>query len=172
MNKKADIWVSAVLYIALGVIVITLILAAGVPLINKMRDKNTLSQTKLVMAAINDNIKLVSNEGPGSRRVLSPLNIDTGELTIDPNDIYWTMLTKNKLMEPGINFTEGSLIIHLEPTNIEDEYKLYIEMDYSNNLDIELKSTQGNPFTGTYSMAIEHTGEYPNNLPKISIDMS
>ena len=40
MNKKGDIWVSAILYFGLGIIVIAILLAAGLPVINKLKDKN------------------------------------------------------------------------------------------------------------------------------------
>lgn len=171
MNKKADIWVSAVLYIALGVIVITLILAAGVPLINKMRDRNTLTQTKLLMGAIDENIKIVMNEGPGSKRVLSPLNINSGEINVNEENITWSLTTKNKLMEPGISFDEGSLIIHMDETDIVDEYKLNIEMDYKNKVTLNL-TTKNNPLSGNYKMVIEHRGTYSKGVPDIAIEMA
>ncbi len=74
INKKGDVWVSAVLYIALGMVIITIVLAAGLPLVTKMKDKNTVAQTKRVMLSIDDNLKEVATEGPGSRRVI-PLEI-------------------------------------------------------------------------------------------------
>ena len=58
-NKKGDVWVSAVLYIALGMVLITLILSAGLPLIEKMRDKNTIVQTKNLLFNINANIETI-----------------------------------------------------------------------------------------------------------------
>ena len=53
---------------ALGVIVLTIILAAGVPMIQKMKDKNSFSQAKTVFFTLNQNINDVINEGPASRR--------------------------------------------------------------------------------------------------------
>ena len=79
---KGQIWISAVLYSALGIIIITIILSAGLPLINKIRDRNLVTQTKDIMRTLDDNIKKVANEGPGSKRFLSPLIIDGGELVI------------------------------------------------------------------------------------------
>ncbi|MBU4502978.1 MAG: hypothetical protein KKA79_10370, partial [Nanoarchaeota archaeon] len=108
MKKKGQIWVSAVLYIALGMIVITLILSAGVPLINKMRDRNTITQTKTVMFDLDNNIKAVVNEAKGSTRFLSPVDINSGQLFIDQagsNTTEWVMRTSNRMIEPETDFT-------------------------------------------------------------------
>ena len=84
MEKKGDIWVSAVLYIALGMVVITIILSAGMPLINKMKDKNTIVQTKDLFFNLNANIETVANEGLGSKRFISTFLISSGDMKIDP----------------------------------------------------------------------------------------
>ena len=71
MNKKGDVWISAILYFGIGIVVITIILAAGLPVINRLRDKNVIIQTKQVMHTIDDNIREVIREGPGSQRVVT-----------------------------------------------------------------------------------------------------
>lgn len=160
--KQAQIWISAVLYIALGVILITIILAAGLPLIEKMKDRNTFMQTKTLMYSIDDNIKQVAKEGPGSKRYLT-IDIDQGELYINLNNnnkITWIKETKSKLMEPNIQFQEGSLNILLEPTETEEEYKLNLELDYNNLFSISLDSQYNNPLKGKYGLSIQHSGTY------------
>ena len=100
--KKGDVWIATVIYIAIGVIILTLIVASGVPLINDMRDRNTFVQTKEVMHSIDEAINQVVSEGPGSRRALNPVIIKKGELTIMTgveNQIYWQMQTKAKIQE-------------------------------------------------------------------------
>ena len=172
MLKRGDIWVSAVLYIALGMIVITIILGAGLPLINKMRDRNTVLQTKTVMYSIDDNIKEVASEGPGSKRFLSPINIEGGNLNINETEITWSMKTGNKLMEPNIEFEEGALILSLDETSISKEYMANIKLRYDNIAILNLESEYGNPFSGTYSLLIEHSGSYVNDMPNITIKVS
>jgi|SRR3989338_1030545 len=169
--KKGDIWISAVLYIALGIIIITIILSAVVPLIEKLRDRNTFIQTKELLYAIDDNIKTVSTEGTGSKRFLSPLNIDKGELIIDENtnEIIWQLKTKYKAMESNIDFNEGSLILASKETNVKDEYLLSIKLKYENIAILNLESEYDNSLTGTYTMLIEHTGAYSNDIPVIKL---
>ena len=83
-SKKADVWVSAVLYFGLGIIVISLLLAAGLPAINKLRDKNVIIQTKEVFQVLDKNIRDVVRGGPGSQRVVS-VDIKKGDFKIDGN---------------------------------------------------------------------------------------
>ncbi len=174
---KGQLWISAVLYMALGVVLISLILAAGLPLINKMRDRNTILQTKEMLIQMDENIRAVISEGPGSKRFLSPLEVGKGELYFDKdntNNITWTIRTNNKIMEPNIMFKEGFIEFFLEESLIEDEYLIYLNLAYDEIADIQLDpdNPYGNPFTGTYSLTIERTGDYTGNLPIIKLTLS
>ncbi len=173
MKKKGDIWVSAVLYIALGMVIMTLVLAAGLPVIKKMRDKNTVMQTKRMLLSIDENIRTIATEGPGSRRLIAPLEIESGKLKANTNDesLEWDLTTKNKLMEPGIEFKEGSLTLKLNETMIEDEYEMRIMMNYTNtaNLTIASGSPTG-PYQGRFSLIVTHTGNFDDKgMPEISL---
>ena len=172
-KTKGEIWISAILYTALGIIIITIILGAGLPLINKIRDRNLVTQTKDLMHTLDNNIRKVANEGPGSKRFISPLVIDGGELIIDDvNDrLIWSLQTKNKLAEPNIIFDEGSLNLFLNETNVEDEYLVNLELNYEKMIDLKLSSEFQNPFMGEYSMSIEHDGTYTDSKPIIVISV-
>lgn len=192
-HKKGDVWISAVLYMALGVIVLTIVLAAGVPMIQKMKDKNSFSQAKTVFYTVNENMKNVINEGPGSRRFMSPFEIKTGEFDIDTTNsqIIWKMKTKAKMMEPSYFFTdkpeddpdcegssgkvpcfrEGDLYLFASETNIVDEYEAYLKLSYNGIAHLQLDSPFTGPFAGSYSFTIEHTGTYDaaDQLPNIKL---
>lgn len=179
MKKKGFVWVSAVLYIALGVVAISLVLSAGLPLINKMKDRNTVIQTKDLMHTIDKNIWQVRSEGIGSKRFLQPIIIKGGKLMIfsnekggeNKNKIIWEMNTKVKMMEAcdpnkGADATctqsEGNLKMYSYLTKVEDEYKIVLELDYTNNIDISLPEggeyTSGSGLIGNYGLAIENSG--------------
>ncbi|MDP2907386.1 MAG: hypothetical protein Q8O03_05590 [Nanoarchaeota archaeon] len=163
INKKGDVWVSAVLYIALGMVLITLILSAGLPLIEKMRDKNTIIQTKRLLFNLNANIETVANEGLGSRRYLSPFEISSGSLEIDSvkNLLVWKMTTKNVMMQPNPmntlpvaleTFKEGALNMWMVETSVEGEYDIYIELNYPS---FAITTNTLTPLVGKYSLSVE-----------------
>ncbi|HII15520.1 MAG TPA: hypothetical protein HA362_04375 [Nanoarchaeota archaeon] len=181
-TNKGQIWISAVLYMALGVIVLTIVLAAGVPMIEKMKDKNSFAQAKTVFFTLDDNIKNVINEGPGSRRYIAPFEVKAGEFKVDEENgfLVWSLKTKAKLMEPSYDFTqtalvdppriplfqEGALYLFAQDTNIVDEYVVNLLLDYSTMANIIVDSPFTGPFSGTYSLTIEHSGTYnPPDAP-------
>ena len=186
MKRKGQIWISAVLYMALGVIVLTIILAAGVPMIQKMKDKNVFAQTKSLFFTLDQNIKDVSTEGPGSKRYLSPFDVKAGSLDVDSEKdwVTWQLRTKAKLMEPSYDFKEnptgvpefreGSLFMYAQDTNIVDEYFLNLKLDYTGTADIHLQSQFEGPYTGSYSVAIRHNGTYnpDTQLPIVIVEFT
>lgn len=177
MNRKGFVWVSAVLYIALGIVAISLVLSAGLPLINKMRDRNTILQTKDVMNAIDKNIWQVRSEGVGSRRFLEPVIIKGGKLMIygdtsstNQNKIIWEMKTQAKIMEAcpyneatesWCKQSEGNLLMIGQETKIKDEYLITLELDYNGNMKIVLGEgyTAGSALVGKYGISIENIAE-------------
>ena len=85
---KGQVWISAVLYIAIGIVAISLILSAGLPLIYKMRDRNTVMQTKDLLHTFDSSIRQVASEGLGSQRVLDPVIIKGGKLSVEKDSIF------------------------------------------------------------------------------------
>ncbi|MFH0752745.1 MAG: hypothetical protein V1914_04080 [archaeon] len=173
MKKKGDIWISAVLYLGLGVLALTLILTAGMPLVNKLQDKNVIAQTKTLIFTFDENVRGVTNEGPGSKRFLSPFEVSRGDFYVENNRVRWTMKTPVKLMEQDITIREGSLILAENETIIVDEYLMNIYADYDNIAVLNLVSEYDNPFQGTFSVAIKNTGTFDpvSDLPIVDIEI-
>ena len=161
-QKKGAIWVSAVLYLTLGIIAITLILGAALPLVEKMKDRNAVIQTKQVLFTLDETIKTVANEGPGSQRELSPFIINAGELTIDHanNLIVWSMLTDALVQEENIVIQEGVIETELKTTNVDQRYRMELRLDYSSSVNVNLTSSFNNPFVGDYTAIIKHSGKF------------
>ena len=173
--KKADIWVSAVLYIALGMILITLILGAGVPLIKKIGDRNVVAQTRQMLLVLDSNIRAVSQEGPGAKRFLSPVEIQKGGLFIYPTDqaIHWNMTTTADIFEPGVEFQEGPLTTLLQRTPTKGEFILGLTLDYTNTVNLTLESVYASPLQGRYSITLLHTGAYTaQGVPVVSLSVT
>jgi hypothetical protein len=184
--KNGQIWISAVLYIALGIVAITIILSAGVPVIEKIKDKNTIIQTKEILFAVDNLIREVRDEGPGSRRVIQPLVIKDGSLFIKQNQnmIIWELKTSSVFVEPcGKNkdeclskelvIKEGPMEIYQLTTIVEDEYIVKLELNYDSigNLVLESETGKGSALIGRYTMTVENKGiSEGKNLPDIGIN--
>ena len=169
--KRGFVWVSAVLYIALGVIAISLVLSATLPIIDKLKDKNVYTESKELLYVLDKNIREVQNEGPGSQRILSPFIVRQGDFYIDEGNwdyINWSFKTKALILEPGANKTEGNTYIKSSETNIEGENLIELSINYD-YIDLNLTSGFRNPFLGTYSIIIQNTGHIKNGKNVINI---
>ncbi len=158
--KKGQTWISAVLYIALGTIVMTIILTAGMPVINKLKDKNIVVQTKEVMYGIDGAIRTVLSEGPGSQRTIH-VDVGRGDFIIDGvnEHINWSMRTKALLTAPGIVIQEGNLNILTKETTVEGQYIIMLSIDYSDNSDIKIEEEDTTKMIkGRYSLVINNRG--------------
>ncbi len=163
--KKGDIWISAVLYMALGIIILTLILAAGIPVVNKIKDRNTILQTKELMFDLDNVIRDVVNQGPGAQKSIK-LEIGRGKFSIQNNTINWELESKALIAEPGIKINEGNLIMMTESTNVKDQYNTKLMLNYTNSVDINLVGLS-NVFSGNYNLLILNIGG--TNLPTVEI---
>ena len=155
MNKKGDIWISAALYTALGVIMVTLILSVGMPFVNKLKERNTVLQTKNVMYEMDGVIRAVYNEGFGSRRPLF-VEIGEGDFLIDEVNerISWKVVSDEKLgIEPDLQnpIEEGNLKIKSKRLGQGYEIELYLDYQGEINIKSGLKL-----LSGKYNLRIEH----------------
>lgn len=173
-ERKGQIWISAVLFISLGIIVISLVLAAAIPMVNRISDKNTVVRTKEILLKIDDAIKTVVNEGPGSQRQLDPLIIDRGELHItnDTYNVRWVMETGADLMEPNLEIVEGNIKQRLNLTIVEEIYEINLWVE-STRFNISLVTPFTSPFKGEYVITIKHTGDFtPEDNPIIELKVT
>src|SRR3989344_4282143 len=155
-SKKGDLWISAALYTALGVILVTLILSVGMPFVNKLKERNTVLQTKNVLYEFDAAIREVFGEGFGSRR---PLFVDIGEGDFTINDvtdrIEWSFISEEKLgIEPGVEIKEGNLKIFSE--QLGQGYRIKLYLDYKDNINIELGNVNLKILSGKYNLVFEH----------------
>src|SRR3989339_387670 len=108
--QKAQIWLSAISYVLITVVIIVLLLNTGIPLLEKIKDKSIYSKTKDMFLNIDQQIKDVQSEGAGAQRII-PIEIKKGEMSIQDNQIKWSMESKAKIIEPRTKVIVGDLII-------------------------------------------------------------
>lgn len=180
-SKEGSIWVSAVLYFGLGLIVLTIILTAATPVINRLRDKNIVIQTKEVFQVLDSNIREVAREGPGAQRPLT-IDIRKGEFSVDegvvpggPNihpRILWNYDTKAVLAEPCFlpgqadpeaaggtcgGITEGNLLIVVKPGTESGSWDTSLSVNYRNNIYLKYEAPV-NILTGASPLVIRNVG--------------
>jgi hypothetical protein len=109
-GKRSQVWVSAVLYIMITVVAVVIILEAGNPIVNGLKDKTSFSKTKDAMQVLDQYIIDVSEQGPGSQRVV-PLEISSGTVYIKNDSLRWQIETTSKLMEPRTRLDLGNLAV-------------------------------------------------------------
>ncbi len=176
MQKKGDVWISAVLYFGIGIVMITILLTAGLPVINKLRDKNIIIQTKQVMHTLDDNIREVIKEGPGSQRVVT-VNIKKGIINIDQddnNEIRWIFQGANiPISEPAergadpadiIEVAEGKIFITTQDGAEGKKYDVNIILKYE-ELDVDI--TRGGDvgdIVGIGDLVIRNNGVSGDNI--------
>ncbi len=170
MNHKGSVWVSALLYLALGLVLIGIVIGVATPVVNRINDRNVFAQTKSVMLSLDHAIDEVVNEGPGSRRYLSSVEIRKGKVDVDTfaDTITWSFDTGSALIEPDVVFEEGPLTILLKEKAVKGEYELTITMAYNSTANLDFTGDSlGSPFTGEFSMTLENAGFQTSDLPTV-----
>jgi len=161
MKKRGEIWVSAILYTAMGVVILSLVLAAGLPAIKKMKDSYTARQTKNVMTSLDNNIREVYHDGPGSQRTVQ-IKIGRGDFVIDKDSdvIWWTLESSAIISELDEVVNEGNLQILTEPTGVKDKYKISLKLNYT-TIPLDLNFTGPQKISGDSTLSILNKGGNP-----------
>ncbi len=124
-NKKGDIWISAILYILIISLAIVLVINVGAPIIDKMKDSQSLSKSKETMLTIDKTINEVANEGEGSQRIL-PITIKDGRIVIANNEISWELNTKTQVLDERSDIQFGNMKVssnaNVETTDTDTDY--------------------------------------------------
>ena len=107
---KAQIWVSAILYILVITVVMVLVLNAGVPILEDLQDKTVFTRSKNTFLSLNQQINDISEEGIGSQRVI-PVEIEKGNLELKDGSLKWNLRTDAKILESGQQIELGNLFI-------------------------------------------------------------
>ncbi len=109
-SKKGDTWISAVLFILIGTLVVVLVLEAVTPVLQNMRDKSVFVRTQDAFLNLNQHIKEVALEGQGSQRVI-PVDIQKGAFEVKDNVVKWKMDTEATIVQPRTTVKLGNVLI-------------------------------------------------------------
>ena len=109
-GKKGAIWVSAVIYVLVGIVVLTIVLEAGIPFIKGLQEKSNVNRARNTLTALDQNIQDVAKEGQGSQRIV-PIDVSDGTINVQDNKIRWKIETNSKVVEPRSRVELGNLVI-------------------------------------------------------------
>ncbi len=108
--KKGEIWVSAVIYVLVGVIVLTIVIQGGIPLIKSLQERSNVNRARSTFTALDQQIQEIAKEGQGSQRVVS-LEISEGTVRVEDSKLRWKIETSSKIIEPKTRVELGNLVI-------------------------------------------------------------
>ena len=113
LNKKGQVWIETVIYTLIAFVMIGLVLAYAKPKIEELQDKAIIEQSIALVKDIDSLILTMG--GPGNQRTFE-LGIKKGVLKIDgvKDLIVFEIESKHTYSEPGIDISDGNLIIHTE----------------------------------------------------------
>ena len=155
----------------IGIVILVLVLSVGLPTINRIRDKNTASESQDVMLTLDKNIREVYSEGPGSKRT-SKIEIKRGDFKVDEGNelITWDFETTVLLTEPNITIRRGSLQITTTPSKQAKRYQTLFLINYTDVVDLQMQNPQ-TQFSGSNTILITNIGiKATNKVPTILIE--
>lgn len=170
-NKRADVWVSTVIYTLIGLAIMGVLLSVVNPKIQEMKDSFTVKQTIVALGDFDDVIQDIVQKGAANKR-LYELHLSEGNFMVDceNNALEWN-LPDSKYMasepskpgEPEKPYESGNIIITTVEQN--DVYSVTLKIDYS-YLDFTFGEEQSNekktlqPASTPYSLYLENKGSY------------
>lgn len=170
--KRGQVWIETVIYTLVALIMIGISLSFIKPKIEEMQDKTILEQSKRVIEDIQEKINSIRDVS-GNQRVID-LTVERGVFKIDgiEDSIFFEIETGYEYSEPGVDITEGNLIINTEKKG--EINKVTIKRKYSGEQNITYKDrdeikqiTKG---TLPYKISILNNGR-ANNMSVINFDI-
>src|SRR3989344_4797290 len=124
------------------------------PFVNKIKDRNTVLQTKNILIEMDKLIREVEFEGVGSRRPFF-VEIQEGDFKIEEEGakerIIWTVISGENVGLQGPLIQEGNL--NIQSTRVGQGYEISIWLDYKDDIDIRSDLKQ---LSGQYNLILEH----------------
>lgn len=128
--RKAQIWISAVLYALIAVAILVIVLEAGIPLIKGLREKSAFERSRDIMIGLDQQIADIASEGQGSQRAV-PIDINMGKMDIAHQMLRWKIETESEVVAPKTTTEMGNLVISSDVDVAAAEYTNYYIVENS-----------------------------------------
>lgn len=110
IHKQGAIWISAVLYLLISVLIMVIILQIGVPVIESMQDRSVVQDTQNQFQQLDTMIQTVARQEVGSRRTL-PLELQEGEAVFNEDQMTWYMEHDRELLDQDVILSRGNMVV-------------------------------------------------------------
>lgn len=161
LEKRAQIWIEAMSYLLISLIIIGAILAFIKPKIQEMQDKSILENSIKMMEEIDSTISSIAEEVPGNKRKIS-LELKKGNLKIDGinNKILFEINSKYEYSEPGKDYKLGDLIIKTVKKGKMNDINITLDYQgiYNITYDDQDKLKEITPSSTPYNLFISNEG--------------
>lgn len=108
-TRKAQIWISVIIYTMVALLALLLLLNTGLPILTEMRDRSSFNKIKDIMLDLDKHITDISGQGEGSQSSVS-FEIRDGEIKFIDDSLVWEIETKSSIMSPRSSIMLGNLI--------------------------------------------------------------
>lgn len=109
-SKKAQVWVSAIIYTLVAILALVLILNTGIPILTELKDRAVFEKVKDVMLDLDKQITEIAGQGEGSQATVS-FEVKEGEVKFQDNQLIWEIETDSEIISPRSRTKIGNLII-------------------------------------------------------------
>ena len=157
-KRKAQLWVSTVVYTLISLALISMLLIAARPKIEQAKDSFTIQSNLNTLQNI-DKVIRECNLAPGASRELF-VRVSKGSMIIDSDNdqIIYELLSSYKYSEPGVNISIGN--VNALTTNSSAGFNVKLWLNYTDI--VNLTSDEGKQIltqTGTpYKIYIKNQG--------------
>ena len=157
-NKGVSQLISFVLYIAIAILVLSIVVTVGFPYVEKIRDSVAIKQAQDFLGSLDNVISQVALAGENSKVPVN-LQFERGKYVFSSefNELSYVIKTKSGVISNGVFKKIGPLILHA------DENATYVILKY-NQSDLILNGFNKTLFPGIHNLIIKNAGLINNEL--------
>ena len=132
LQTKSQVWVETMIYLLIGIAVITAVLAFALPKINEMKDKTIVDQSINMLNQLDAKIVEVQETGQGNVRNVE-LQMTNGEIILD----YYADTITYELEQSKYQYSEPNQVVEIDKIKVlttpltEDTYRISAMLNYS-----------------------------------------
>ncbi len=119
--KKAQIWVSTVIWLLIGTLILALVLSFGLPIFNRTKETVTYQQVVDQFQNLKSTLDSIAKEGVGSQKVVD-LSIPKGSVDFSSNGIIWNAVMNYPLFQPQSRMDVNGVIVATDADVSAEEY--------------------------------------------------